>query len=111
MKVSEVNLFDPAVQEDWYPTYDLLRDEAPVWKMPGTNMYVLTRFDDVQYVLRRTDLFGRGVGITVSGPTPGTIQYEAAKYYEEHGWPRQMPLAVDPPVHRKYRELVARSSP
>ncbi|MGI9053672.1 MAG: hypothetical protein ACR2HQ_13675 [Ilumatobacteraceae bacterium] len=41
--VDEVDLFDPATQEDWYPTYDLLRQEAPVWRLPGTNTYVLTR--------------------------------------------------------------------
>ena len=45
--VDEVDLFDPATQEDWYPTYDLLREEAPVWRMPGTTTYVLTRFEDI----------------------------------------------------------------
>ena len=51
----EVNFFDPATQEHWYPSYDLLRDEAPVWKMPGTNTYVLTRYEDIHDVLRRTE--------------------------------------------------------
>ena len=55
-----VDLFDPGTQENWYPVYDLLREHAPVWRMPGTRTYVLTRYDDVQHVLRRTDLFGRG---------------------------------------------------
>ena len=25
----EVDLFDPAVQEDWYPAYDVLREQGP----------------------------------------------------------------------------------
>ena len=101
--VNDVDLFDGATQEDWYPTYDLLRTEAPVWQMPGTTTYVLTRFADVSHVLRRTDLFGRGSG--ASAPA-GTIRRKMVDLYAERGWPRLMPLAVDPPVHRKYRELV-----
>ena len=43
----DVDLFSPDTQEDWYPTYDLLREEAPVWRMPGTNTFVLTRQEAV----------------------------------------------------------------
>ncbi len=101
--VDEVDLFDPATQEDWYPTYDLLREEAPVWQMPGTDTYVLTRFDDIQMVLRRTDVFLRGASET----TPGRgMSSRTSTIYAEKGWPRVGYLAVDPPVHRKYREIV-----
>jgi cytochrome P450 len=101
--VDEVDLFDPATQEDWYPTYDLLREEAPVWRMPGSSTYVLTRFDDINDVLRRTDVFRRGA----DERTPGRgVSTRTAQIYAEKGWPRISPLAVDPPVHRRYRELV-----
>jgi cytochrome P450 len=101
--VDEVDLFDPATQEDWYPSYDLLREEAPVWRMPGTDVYVLTRFDDIQTVLRRTDIYLRGA----SESTPGRgMSSLTAGIYAEKGWPRIGYLAVDPPVHRRYRELV-----
>jgi cytochrome P450 len=100
--VDEVDLFDPATQEDWYPTYDLLREEAPVWQMPGTDTYVLTRYDDISYVLRRTELFARGA----SERTPGRgMSPRTHAIYAEKGWPRIGYLAIDPPVHRKYREL------
>jgi cytochrome P450 len=103
--VAEVNLNDPATQENWYPTYDLLREQAPVWQVPGTNMFVLTRFDDVQYVLRRTDLFLRRPVELPPLPTD-SIQQRVLQYYNDHGWQRTMPLAIDPPDHRRYRELV-----
>jgi cytochrome P450 len=93
----------PATQEDWYPTYDLLREDAPVWRMPGTDTYVLTRYDDINHVLRRTDVFKRGA----DERTPGRgMSPRTAAIYAEKGWPRVAPLAVDPPVHRRYREIV-----
>lgn len=100
--VDQVDFFDAATQEDWYPTYDLLRDESPVWKMPGSNTYVLTRYDDVNTVLRRTDTFRRGADES----TPGRgISQRTADIYASKGWSRVAPLAVDPPVHRRYREI------
>ncbi len=100
--VDEIDFFDAATQEDWYPTYDLLREDAPVWKMPGSNTFVLTRYDDVNYVLRRTETFLRGADES----TPGRgMSQRTAEIYATRGWPRNAPLAVDPPVHRRYREL------
>jgi len=91
-----VNLFDPATQDGWLSTYDLLREQAPVRRMPGTDTYVLTRFDDISDVLHRTDLFGRGASEDTSGRGTST---RTAEIYAEKGWPRVAPLAVDPPVH------------
>jgi cytochrome P450 len=101
--LDEVDFFDPATQEDWVPTYDLLREQAPVWQMPGTNTFVLTRFEDISYVLRRTDIFLRGA--SEDTPSRGMSAVTAA-IYAEKGWPRMAPLAIDPPLHRKYREIV-----
>src|SRR3954451_24833500 len=101
--VEEVDLFDPATQEDWNPTYDLLREQAPVWQMPGTSTFVLTRYEDISHVLRRTDVFRRGAP---EGTPSGGMSKRTAAIYAERGWPRIAPLAVDPPVHRRYRELV-----
>jgi cytochrome P450 len=100
--LDEVDFFSPATQEDWYPTYDLLREEAPVWKMPGTNTYFLTRFDDIQTVLRRTDVFLRGAAENT--PSSGASS-RIKQIYDEKGWPRKTMLGSNPPVHRKYREI------
>ena len=37
-------LLDPAVLEDPYPFYALLRREAPVWRVPGTDVFVVSSF-------------------------------------------------------------------
>ena len=97
----EIDLFDPATQQDWYPAYDRLRSEAPVFKMPGTTTYVVTRYADVMHVLRHQDVFPSGTGLT--GRSAGAHEVYAAR-----GWQRLAPLGVNPPEHRHYRALVDR---
>ena len=101
--VDEVDFFCPATQEDWYPTYDLLREEAPVWQMPGTNTFVLTRHEDIALVLRRIDIFLRGA--SASTPSSGAAN-RTKQIYDADGWPRRTVLGSNPPEHRKYRDIV-----
>ena len=94
---------DPAVQEDWFPYYRTLREHAPVWRVPSTGEFFLSRYDDVIYVLRHPELFPH----TSTSSEFRLLHSDAAKrYYEEHGWPRKQTLGIDPPVHREYRVLV-----
>ena len=98
----DVDLYAPATRQDWYPAYDELREEAPVHCMPGTSTYVLTRYEDVAWVSKRTDLFA-------NGPAPGAallLDAEALRIYREQGRFRRVPLSTDPPLHRRYRALV-----
>ena len=101
--LDEVSFYDPATQEDWYPTYDLLRDQAPVWQMPGTNTFVLTRHEDIALVLRRIDIFLRGA--SAATPSSGAAT-RTREIYEAKGWPRRTVLGSNPPDHRKFREIV-----
>jgi cytochrome P450 len=101
--VDEIDFMDPAVQEDWFPHYRRLREEAPVWRVPSTGEYFLSRYDDVTYVLRHPELFPH----TSTSSEFRLLKSEAAmRYYEEHGWRRKQTLGIDPPVHREYRALV-----
>ncbi len=100
--IDEVDVFAPETIENWYPTYDLLRRECPVFRVPGTETYFVTRYDDILHVLRRTDLYRRGDG----GKRPLLRDPGASAYYAEHGWPKLLPLAINPPEHRRYRDMV-----
>src|SRR5262245_9462985 len=94
---------DPEVQEDWFPHYRVLREQAPVWRIPSTGEYFLSRYEDVIYVLRHPELFPH----TSTSSEFRLLQTEAAnRYYEEHGWRRKQTLGIDPPEHREYRVLV-----
>ncbi|WP_395153625.1 cytochrome P450 [Ilumatobacter sp.] len=96
---SDIDLFDPATQESWFPTYRRLHAEAPVFQIPGTTTYVVSRYADVMHVLRHQDVFPSGTGLT--NRHAGAVQV-----YQDRGWDRIAPLSVNPPEHREYRKLV-----
>jgi cytochrome P450 len=101
VRAEDVDLMDPGVQEDWYPVYQALREQAPVWRSP-TGEYVLTRYKELQYVLRHPELFPNAV----PGQNPLITSPEALAVYQRDGWPRHSPLGTNPPEHRTYRSLV-----
>ncbi len=93
-----IDLYAPETQENWYPTYQKLRDEMPVFQMPGTKMFVITRYKDVLHVLRHQEIFRTGTAATRSG--------QSSDIYKNTGWERITPLALNPPEHRQYRDMV-----
>src|SRR6185369_12875069 len=61
------DLFSQAFLADPFPTFRRMRDEHPVYWHPLLNAWVLTRYDDIQAVLRdrrfsteRSDQFANG---------------------------------------------------
>ena len=101
---AEVDFMDPLVQENWFDAYDVLRQQAPVYFMPQIGMYVLTRYQDIEHVLRRPRLFT--AGSDVQGAEPLLKFPEARALYEQTGWPRYTPLGENLPKHAHYRALV-----
>ncbi len=93
-----VDLFSVETQEDWYPTYKYLRDEQPVYLVPGTNEYVISRYHDIMQVLRHQKTFPTGASKRRSPA--------AQQVYDRGGWERMTPLGTNPPIHRHYRDLV-----
>ena len=103
-KAAEIDLMDPVVQENWFEAYDVLRNESPVYFMPQLGMYVLTGYDEIEYVLRRPKLFSGGPDIQDVEPL---VKFpEARALYDEKGWTRYTPLSENLPMHRRYRALV-----
>jgi cytochrome P450 len=99
-----IDLYDPATQECPYTSYEALRNDAPVYRIPDTNMYVISRYADIVEVSRRTSVFAQG-------PAPGEALVKdpgALQIYRDHGIarPDRVPLSTDPPVHRRYRSMV-----
>lgn len=108
----DIDLFDPETQEDWYPAYRVLLEERPVYQIPGTSTYVISRYQDILTVVRDTKTFSNE---PEKHGGERLIQHaEARQYYIDHGLGKECqrgrftPLGIDPPEHRKYRALTDR---
>jgi cytochrome P450 len=85
-----------------------LRDEQPVYRMPETGFYVVTRYDDVRRVLQDTENF-RNAGPRPSGELQGGTMAIHERMLAERGWtPVDTLQRSDPPEHTRYRKLVNR---
>ena len=102
------SLMDPAVQSCPYPLYGRLRAEQPVYRMPETGFYVVTRYDDVRRVLQDTENFSNA-GPRPSGELQGGTMAIHHRMLAERGWtPVDTLQRSDPPAHTRYRKLVNR---
>ena len=102
--VEEIDLMDPVVQENWFEAYDIIREESPAYYMEQLGMYVVTRYLDIEQVLRQPLLFTGGSDLDDSAPL--IVHESSRKRYEEKGWPRYTPLGENLPRHTHYRALV-----
>lgn len=105
--VDDYSLMDPAVQDDPFAFYDLLREERPVYKMPETGFYVITRYEDVKRVVMDPKTFSNN--LVREKEFQGDRFKIHAEVLEKTGWPLMQTLQrTDPPVHGRYRRLLDR---
>lgn len=57
--------YDFAIDDDPYPTWKRLRDEAPVYYNEKYNFYALSRYEDVARELPNWDTYRSGRGTTI----------------------------------------------
>lgn len=104
-----INLFDVKTQQCPYDAYKTLRDEAPVYKQPGTdNMFVVTRYDDVREVLTSPARFPSAAPDLSSRAAPADIERgrKVTTRFEEKGWLPEPTLAGrDDPNHKQMRAM------
>ena len=120
--LADISFFDPKVNDCPYPVYEVLREQAPVWKDPATGMYFITRYADIRSILLDTERFSNGVGnganntgkaVNPDDPEEAARQAEVARQaqeltrlYEEKGWvPAPSLDALDEPKHMEERRL------
>jgi cytochrome P450 len=70
--LDEVDLFAPGAQEHWYPAYAILHAQAPVQRLagegltPGTDAFVLTKYEDISRVVKDWDRFPPTLSLLVA---------------------------------------------
>jgi cytochrome P450 len=87
----------PAFLEDPYPTYRILREQAPVHRLPDGSFF-LTRYDDLATVYRDTSKWSSDKRVDFR-PSLGD-----SLLYEHH---TTSLVFNDPPVHTRVRKLLA----
>jgi len=118
----EYDPFSPAVRDDPYPHYARLRDESPVHWSEAARGFVVTRYDDVAFVLKSPELFSSDAMQTMlMGGTPSadpmqdpaTLQrmlsiVQALPFSMQELLTARNLIAADPPAHGAMRTLVNR---
>jgi len=103
-----IDLMDPKVQKCPYDAYATLRRECPVYQMPSTGQYVVSRYADLQEVLQHPEVFSNQIPLKnrrPGGPNPDV----AAAYQEQGSEPTVTLQRTDPPEHRRYRQYIDRT--
>jgi cytochrome P450 len=90
--------FDFGIQDDPYPVYARLREEAPVYRSEQDDLWALSRHADVQEALRDSDRFSSINGLRIE---PAFWSPQAERFFSF--------VAMDPPKHTRMRGLVARA--
>ncbi|MEM6266371.1 MAG: cytochrome P450, partial [Pseudomonadota bacterium] len=105
---ASVNLFDPEVQRCPYDAYRQLRDEAPIHHIPGTQMYVISRYDHVREVLTNPTRFPSTAKSEVMRASPVDAERgkKIAERFHEKGWlPAPTLAGRDDPEHKQMRAM------
>ena len=100
----DVDFFDPDISECPYGAYKILQDNAPVWQDPKSGMFIITRYEDVQEVLKDTKSFRNKRDKAKTDRRSAMLR----ELYREKGWiPAPTLAGRDDPEHKEMRKLFA----
>lgn len=106
--LAEINAFDPAVLNDPFDYWRRLRTEAPVFRDPKTGFVHVSTYDLIRQVnaqpRRFSNDFGSQLRSGAGAPDPDEMTIMATGLI-----PANTLLTADPPVHTRFRKLVAKA--
>lgn len=94
-------LLAPEFLEDPYPLYRQLRETAPVWRVPGTDIFVVTRYALLDEAARRVEDFSSNLTSVLYRSWRGT-----PTRLRRDNFPYQTLATADPPAHGIHRKAV-----
>ncbi|NKB99932.1 MAG: cytochrome P450 [Pseudomonadales bacterium] len=104
-RLADATLADPEVLECPYPTYALLREEAPVFKDPNTGIYVVSRYEDQRKIALDYDNFSNFRYSNDHSSLKGNARLAHERFLEK-GWvPGESLAARDDPNHKQMRSI------
>jgi cytochrome P450 len=100
---ADFDFFSPEVIESPYEFYESIRREAPVYQLPGTDIYMISRWEDIRRINRDTVTFSNNFQDLLKGADPCP---EAAAIYAKGFEQPPTLLTLDPPEHKVFRSLI-----
>jgi cytochrome P450 len=101
LTISGRTLLDRSILDDPYPFYRNLQSEAPVWRVPGTDIFVVTRFALLEDATRRVEEFSSnllGVIYRKRNDMPARLTRSSGLV--------QALATADPPFHAVHKKAV-----
>ena len=103
--IADFSMVDPQVSSDPYEFFSVLHEQCPVYQVPETGAYIVTKYDDLRKVLKDTVAFTNDVRAGASFGRGDKLQ----EMLKERGWAHVQTLQrTDPPEHGRYRKLLDR---
>lgn len=97
--------FAPSTLEDPHPFYEAVRNEKPVYRVPGADYYLVSRYEDVRTVTLDPETYSSNlVAILLAGGKGGV---QSMKLPDLGVGPIDVLALVDPPVHAVHRKLAS----
>ena len=92
------SFLDPVIQDDPFDAYEDLRRNCPVYELPETGLFMVTRYEDVREVLTTPSIFSSRPGAGAGGANEASKAHAAV--FSERGWVKARTLQrTDPPEH------------
>ena len=112
------NPFDYEIQKDPYPVYKDLREHAPIYHVPEYDMWVLSRYEDIQTVIRDWQTFSNREGVDIDKTdsllSPGHMDEKDGAEHDKYRrlvqrWfgPKQLQQNIVEPLRTETAALVA----
>lgn len=94
---------DPLIRNNPYPFYDALRAQRPVYYDKGIDLYLVTRYEDANIVLRDSQTYSLEHGYQDRYANGHVAELAEIMNRDGGGFIRD--LAIDPPAHSRLRKL------
>lgn len=107
-------LLDPETAACPFAHYDELREKAPVYRMPETGFYMITRYEDLRAIVADPETYSNAIEMEAQAGEKDDTGRNLGEVYAEHlaelGWGRVRTLhRTDAPEHGRYRRLMNRA--
>lgn len=107
--LAQINAFDPELLQDPYPYFSRLRDEAPVFRDPKTNIVSVSTYDLIQKVNTQPRIFSNDFSEQLRSGSATAMDPDELAILSQGVIVKNTMLTADPPAHTRYRKLAMKA--